>query len=406
MERYGLLGRSLSHSLSPQIHSFFGDYPYDIIEREPAQLEELFANSPYKGFNVTIPYKKTVMPLCTKLDETAVIMGSVNTVCFENGEIVGYNTDCYGFCYLLDSNGIDVCGRKTLVLGSGGASATVCTVLKERGADVTVISRTGEDNYENIANHYDARCIINTTPVGMYPNNMQAPLSLDGFEKLEAVVDIIYNPLKTALLLQAEARGVKHANGLSMLVAQGKRASELFRCTKLSDSVTENTVKNMEAQFSSVVLVGMPGCGKSTVGALLANKLGKTFLDTDALTEEAAGKSIPEIMERDGVEVFRDIEESSVAAASKTLGAVVATGGGVVLRAQNRVALRQNAKVIFLSRDIEALSTKGRPLSKNIEALQAMYAERLPLYRAVSHVEIPVQETPDATVAKIMEVLK
>lgn len=405
MKEYGLLGRSLSHSLSPQIHSFFGDYSYKLIEKEPEELSALFKSGGYKGFNVTIPYKKAVMPLCARLDESAVTMGSVNTVCFENGEAVGYNTDCYGFCYLLDSNGVEVQGKKVLVLGSGGASATVCTVLKSRGAAVTVISRGGTDNYGNIEKHYDAQCIVNTTPVGMYPNNGESPLSLDCFFALETVIDVIYNPLKTALLAQAERKGAKTVNGLSMLVAQGKRAAELFIGKALPDSLTESTVAAMENDFRNIVLVGMPGCGKSTVGALLAEKLGKPFTDTDTLVETEAGVKIPEIMKKEGVASFRDRESRAVFDVSKKLGMVIATGGGAVLRAENRVALRQNATVVFLTRDIDSLSTDGRPLSGDKDALHAMYAERLPLYRDACHVEITMGETPEQTVASIMEVL-
>ncbi len=404
MNRFGLLGRKLSHSLSPQIHSYFGDYGYELIEKEPEELAALFADGEYDGFNVTIPYKKAVIPLCTRLDESAMAMGSVNTVCFENGEAVGYNTDCDGFRYLLDSNGIDVCGKKVIVLGSGGASATVCAVLRERGAAVTVISRSGEDNYGNIEKHHDAHCIVNTTPVGMYPDNGLSPLCLDGFTALEAVVDIIYNPLKTALLLAAEERGIKCANGLSMLVAQGKRAAELFLNKALPHGLTEDTVASMQKSFTDIVLIGMPGCGKSTVGALLAERLGIGFLDTDAMVEAESGREIPQIIANDGIDAFRDMEACAVSAASKKLGVVIATGGGAVLRKENRDALRQNAFVVFLSRDIAALSTKGRPLSKSREALEAMYAERLPLYRGLCHAEIAVGESPEETAERILEV--
>ncbi len=404
MNRFGLLGRRLSHSLSPQIHSYFGDYSYTLIEKEPEELYELFKSPAYDGFNVTIPYKKEVIKYLDFVDPLAKKIGSVNTVRFINGRSYGYNTDAYGFELLL--KGIETKNKKALVLGSGGASVTVCEVLRERGAAVKVISRSGEDNYENIAKHHDAHIIVNTTPVGMYPETGVAPLSPDGFEGLEAVVDIVYNPLKTELILQAESRGIKTVNGLAMLVWQAKRAAEYFTGKAVDDTAAEKALCEIENGFTNIVLVGMPGCGKSTVGKLIAERLGRELVDTDTVTEQLAGKAIPEIIATDGVEAFRDIEAKAVATVGKRNGIVIATGGGAVLRPENRNALRQNGKIIFMERALEDLSTKGRPLSRDLDSLRAMYAQRKPIYESVSDIKTAVAATPGETAEGIMEALK
>ena len=269
MERFGLLGERLGHSLSPQIHGYFGDYPYTLIEKEKDELAAFFADAGFRAINVTIPYKKDVMAFCDELDEVSKRIGSVNTIRFDKDAVRGYNTDYFGFRYLLEKNRIPVEGRKVLVLGSGGSSVTACCVLRDMKArEVVVVSRSGENNYENLDRHADAGVIVNTTPVGMYPQNLVAPLDLARFPACEAVVDIIYNPLKTQLLLDAQRLGMIAVNGLEMLVAQGKRAAEIFFDRTLDDALIDNTVMSMAQRFCNVVLVGMPGCGKSTVGRL------------------------------------------------------------------------------------------------------------------------------------------
>lgn len=406
MERFGLLGERLGHSLSPQIHGYFGDYPYTLIEKERDALAAFFADPGYRAINVTIPYKKDVMAFCDELDEVARRIGSVNTIRFDGDAVRGYNTDYAGFRYLLENNGIAIDGRKVLVLGSGGSSVTACCVLENMLArEVVVISRSGENNYQNLDRHADAQVIVNTTPVGMFPRNLAAPLDLAQFPVCEAVVDIIYNPLKTRLLLDAEERGITAVNGLEMLVAQGKRAAEIFFNKPMDDALVESTVRSMEARFRNVVLVGMPGCGKSTVGKLLAERLGKAFLDTDALVEETAEKPIPAIIAKEGETAFRDREQAAVEEAGKQLSRVIATGGGAILREDNRRALRQNARVVFLERPLEKLATAGRPLSKGGAALGELYAQRLPLYRAVADETVAVSDDPTVTCERILEVL-
>ncbi len=406
MRRYGLLGKTLAHSLSPQIHAFFGEYAYDLIERSEDELAAFFADPSVAAMNVTIPYKKAVIPFCTDLDDVAKRIGSVNTIRFDGDIVRGYNTDYDGFAYLLERAGIAVAGKKVLVLGSGGASATVCCVLKDKGAKhVVVISRSGEDNYGNLARHDDAQVIINTTPVGMYPDTAAAPLSLEQFPNCEAVVDIIYNPLRTRLLQDAEKRGMKTANGLPMLVAQAHRAAEIFFDKALEKELIESGLRSLEHKFRNVVLVGMPGCGKSTLARLLAEALGKEAADTDALIEEKAGKSIPTIFAEQGEAAFRSLEASVVQELGKSSGKVIATGGGAIITQENRDALRQNAVVVFLERELHTLATKGRPLSKSREAIEELYKQRLPLYREAADITVRVVGTPEDTLRRIREAI-
>lgn len=406
MKRYGLLGKKLSHSLSPQIHAFFGDYPYDLIEKSEEELAALFADPPVAAMNVTIPYKKTVIPFCTKLDEVAKRIGSVNTIRFDGEAVRGYNTDYYGFSYMLKRAEISVVGKKVLVLGSGGASATVCCVLEDQQAkSVVVISRSGEHNYGNLDRHRDAEIIINTTPVGMYPETAAAPVSLSAFPNCEAVVDLIYNPLRTRLLLDAERRELKTANGLAMLVAQGHRAAEIFFNKPLDIGLIENGLRGLEQEFRNIVLVGMPGCGKSTLARLLAQTLGKEAVDTDAAVEQNAGRSIPDIFAEQGEAAFRRLEAEAVQELGKGAGKVIATGGGAILTEENRNALRQNAVVVFLERQLDTLATNGRPLSKSREAIEELYKQRLPLYREVADVTVTVTGTPEETCRRIWEAI-
>ncbi len=406
MERFGLLGRTLAHSLSPQIHAAFGDYPYDLIEKEPWDLAAFFAHCPYRAINVTIPYKKDVIPFCDEIDESAKRIGSVNTICFDDDAVRGYNTDYAGFSYLLQQNHIAVHGKKAVVLGSGGSSVTVCCVLRDLGArQVVTISRTGDDNYQNLSRHADAELIVNTTPVGMYPKNLQSPVDLALFLKCEAVVDIIYNPLKTALLLQAEQRGLIAVNGLEMLVAQGWRAAELFHRKPFADTLVQTTVAAIERDFRNVVLVGMPGCGKSTLMPLLAEKLGKQGIDTDALVEQLSKCTIPTLFQQQGEAVFRDWESRAVYCAGRQNGQIIATGGGAVLRQKNRQALRQNGVVVFLDRPLEKLATAGRPLSHSDEAVKKLFQQRLPLYREVSDVRVTVSDNAEQTLQNVIEAL-
>ena len=282
----GLLGRKLGHSYSPAIHSQLGEYEYSLFEVEPDDLPHFLNNSQFDGINVTIPYKKSVIPYCSKLSEIALRIGSVNTIVRDNsGQLVGHNTDYFGFHYMLKKTGLSVQNKKVLVLGSGGASQTVCAVLRELQAKPVIISRTGAYNYKNISCHADASLIVNTTPVGMYPNNCESPVDLSDFSNLEGVLDLIYNPIQTTLLMQAKARGLISANGLWMLIAQAKESAEWFSGRSIDDGVIERIYESINKQTKNIVLIGMPGSGKSTVGKLLAAACHKEFVDSDCEAE-------------------------------------------------------------------------------------------------------------------------
>ena len=301
----GLLGRKLGHSYSPQIHGRLGDYSFTLFEKEPEELEDFLRNSDWSGINVTIPYKKDVIPYLDALSPIAEKLGAVNCIVRRDGKLTGHNTDYFGFQCMVRSSGLDVTGKKVLVLGTGGASKPVISALEDFGANVISISRSGENNYSNLHRHADAAVIVNATPVGMYPNTGVSPVDLSLFPDLEGVLDIVYNPARTQLLLDAEARGLVAVNGLLMLVAQAKEAAEWFLTSQLDDSLIYEIHTTLRRQMENIVLVGMPGCGKSTVGKALAEKLGKTFVDADETIVELAGKPIPEIFADDGEDVFR-----------------------------------------------------------------------------------------------------
>ena len=405
---FGLLGRKLGHSYSPQIHSLLDDYEYPLYEKEPDKIAEFMASSSFDGMNVTIPYKETVVPYMSGLSDAAKKIGSVNTVTrLPDGTLYGENTDYYGFSYLLEDAEFDIKGKKVVVLGNGGASKTVVCVCRDKGArEIAVISRRSEtDNYENISKHADADYIINTTPVGMYPNNGESPIDLSLFKSCKGVADLIYNPSKTRLILEAEALNIPAVNGLVMLCAQAVKAAESFTKTEFEKGKTNEILSILEKQMKNIVLVGMPGCGKSTAGKLLSQKLGREFVDTDSLIVENEKMPIPEIFEKHGEEYFRNSEAQAVSEAGKMSGKIIATGGGAILRDENKTALRQNSVVVFLNRDISTLSTDGRPLSKT-NKLQEMYNIRLPHYKAISDLNIEVDSDPEVTVERILKGLE
>ena len=385
---YGLLGERLGHSFSPQIHRDLAGYDYQLLPTPPEAVEGLFARRAFQGLNVTIPYKRTVMPLCDEIDPRAAAIGAVNTVVNQNGRLTGYNTDIDGFLYMARRAGVDMAGKKVVILGSGGTSRTARAAAGELGArEIITVSRHGEDNYQNLSRHADAQVLVNTTPVGMYPNWGQSPVSLESFPALEGVLDVVYNPLRTALLLQAEERGLPCPCGLPMLVAQAKRAAELFTGRNIDDSRTEAVLHGLREQLTSIVLIGMPGCGKTTVGRALAGKLGRTFVDLDEEIVRRAGTSIPEIFAREGEAGFRERESALVREFGERTGLVVSTGGGVVTRRENYIPLKQNGLLLHLRRDPAALPTDGRPLSQ-ATAPEELWRRRAPLYAAFADGEI------------------
>lgn len=401
----GLLGRHLGHSYSPQIHKMLADYSYTLFEKEPEEIEHFLKSGDFCGINVTVPYKKEVIPFLDELSPVAARLGAVNTIIRKNGELIGHNTDYFGFLTMVKESGLDVSGKKVLILGSGGASNTASAVLGELGSRVVIISRSGENNYQNLHLHADTALIVNTTPIGMYPNNGVSPIDLDLFPRLEAVLDVVYNPSRTQLLLDAEKRGLIAMNGLLMLVAQAKEAAEWFSSSQIHDSVISSIHHTLKNQMENIILIGMPGCGKSSVGKLLAAKLGKTFVDADEDLVTRAGRSIPEIFARDSEAGFRKLETEILADLGRKSGLVIATGGGCVTQARNYPLLHQNGTIFCLARQLDKLPVDGRPLSQATKA-EEMYRIRKPFYEAFADHMIDNNGAPEAAVGQIIRILE
>lgn len=402
---YGLLGRTLSYSFSPRIHKALGGYSYVLFEKEPEELADFLQNGEFNGLNVTIPYKKAVIPYLQELSPIAKRLGAVNTIVRRiDGTLIGHNTDYSGFSAMVAKTGIWVAGKKALVLGSGGASNTAVAVLEELGAKVIVISRTGENNYNNLELHQDAALIVNATPVGMFPNVDDTPLSLDGFPVLEAVLDLNYNPSHTQLLLDAESRGLIAENGRLMLVAQAKESAEWFTGTTIPDSKIIEVHKELSSQMENIVLIGMPGCGKSTVAKLLAQEMQRPVVDADEEIVRLAGCSIPEIFAKSGEDAFRKLETQVLRELGKQSGKIIATGGGCVTREENYPLLHRNGKIIWLTRDLNKLPADGRPLSQ-ITKIETMFALRKPMYRRFADHIVSNDGSPEETVTAIRRLL-
>ncbi len=378
MAKFGLIGKTLKHSYSKKIHPLLGDYSYQMIELLPEQVGEFVKSGYLDGFNVTIPYKKDVIPFLDVVDERAKKIGAVNTIVKKDGKLMGFNTDFDGMRYMLSRAGIDLKDKNVLILGSGGTSNTSRAVAEFLGAKkISTLSRTGEINYENYkikAN--DSQVIINTTPVGMYPDNYNCLIDLSAFPGLIGVADVVYNPATTMLLYQAKNLGVKYTNGFPMLVAQAKYAMELFLDKSVSDDVIEPIIKTLSAENQNVILVGMPGSGKTTIGKALAEKLNKEFIDTDQEIERRENRTIPEIFASSGEEYFRNIESQVLKDVGKLAGKIISTGGGVIKNKDNYFPLMQNGKIFWIDRKVESLVTDGRPLSKDLETVKKLYLER------------------------------
>ena len=402
----GLLGGKLGHSFSPQIHGALADYRYTLCEKTPEELDDFLKNGDFTGLNVTIPYKKTVIPYCAELSDQARKIGAVNTIVRRpDGTLLGHNTDYFGFAYLLRQSGIAVAGKKCLVLGTGGASVTVQAVLREQGAQVVVLSRSGPENYDHLERHADAALIVNATPVGMYPNTGVSPIKLIFFPNLEGVLDLIYNPARTQFLLDAEKLGVPGWNGLSMLVAQAKESAEWFTGKAIPDERIGEIYARLRRETENLIIIGMPGSGKTTVGRLLAQATGKNFVDVDEAIIRTAGMSIPEIFAASGENGFRKIETAVLSRLGKGSGQVIATGGGCVTRAENYPLLHQNGRILRLRRDIGKLPKDGRPLSLAND-LPEMAAQREPLYAAFADLTFDNNGALDNTLKTILEAIQ
>ena len=403
---YGLIGEKLGHSYSQMIHARLADYRYELKEVATERLDAFIEARNFRGLNVTIPYKQAVMKHCAELSPEAMEVGSVNTLIVRpDGSLYGHNTDIDGFIYMLRRGEIDPAGAKAVILGSGGTSLTARAALTRLGArEIVTVSRKGPVDYAALyAEHADAEILVNATPVGMYPKNGASPVELDRLPKVRGVADVIYNPEKTALILAAQAKGIPAVSGLSMLVAQAREAAELFAGHAIPAGRVEDIVSEIGAQTLNLILVGMPGCGKSTLGQAVAAALQREFVDCDAEIVRRAGKSIPEIFAQDGEGAFRALESGVLADVCRGHGLVISTGGGAVLRAENRDAMRQNGRVCLIRRALALLPRDGRPLSASEDAVARLWEARRAAYETAADFPVENDGTVEEAAEKIRE---
>lgn len=391
---YGLIGERLPHSFSREIHSMISDYDYRLCEISRDGLDAFMKQRDFRAINVTIPYKESVIAYLDEIDPDASRCGAVNTVINRGGRLIGYNTDIYGMGALADRIGISFEDKLVLILGTGGTSKTAAALAASRGAAKVVrVGRTGRDDsvtYEYAYEHFSAAdVIINTTPCGMFPNVDLSPIALDRFGSLSGVIDAVYNPLRTVLISEAESRGIPAEGGLYMLVSQALRASELFLDKKYDDSLCDRIFNDIQRSKENIVLIGMPGAGKTTIGTLIASRLGRPLIDTDEMIVDREGMSIPEIFKNHGEEYFRDAESRATAEAAALTGAVISTGGGVPLRDENIKRLKRSGRIIYIDRPLSMLlPTADRPLSSDYEALRRRYEERRGIYESCADARI------------------
>lgn len=409
--KYGLIGEHLKHSYSCEIHAQIADYEYELHEIPPSGLGGFLKKREFNAINVTIPYKQDVIPYLDEISDTAKRIGAVNTIVNRNGRLYGDNTDFAGMLALARHIGVDMKGRKVLILGTGGASKTGHALAEYMGAEsVYYVSRSGKDGsitYEQaVTEHSDAQIIINATPVGMFPKQDGRPIDISAFPKLEGVIDAIYNPLRTNLILDAQERGIPAEGGLYMLSAQAVHASAVFRDIPLDESLVDKAFKSVKNDKQNIVLIGMPSSGKTTVGRILAEKCGKQLADTDEYIVRKIGMPISDFFAKFGEAEFRRIEKETVAELSATGGRIIATGGGAVLDAENVRALKQNGVLVFLDRRPENLvATDDRPLASRRSALEKLYTERYDIYCAAAELHIDANTTPEAEADAILKEL-
>ncbi len=408
----GLIGEHLSHSYSKIIHEMIMDYRYELIELKPDEVEQFFINRNFDALNVTIPYKSTVIPYLDEISEDAKKIGAVNTVVNQNNKLIGYNTDVYGFEYTLKYFKIQVKGKKVIVLGNGGASKAVVPVLKQLGAskillvkkNISLETITYEQCYQE---HNDAQVIINASFVGMYPNSYECPIDLVHFNNLESVVDCIYNPLNTKLVLDARQKNVQAVGGLMMLVAQAVKAIEYFNHIEIDKKVIENVYNKISNEKANLVLIGMPGCGKSSIAKMLAKNLNRQWIDIDQLIESEIKMPIKDYFERYGEEAFREIETKCTKECSKHTNCVISCGGGIIKKHENMISLMMNGTIIYVDRDIEKLAiTKDRPLSKDLNQVKKLYNERIELYRKYAQTTVENNSSIHDAVRKCIKIVK
>lgn len=403
--KFGLLGRTLGHSFSPRIHSALGNTNYELFEREPSQLQEFFADPELQGINITIPYKVNALEACDVVDPRAERIGCVNTMVRKDGKWYGYNTDYDGFVFTLQHAGIDVSGKECIILGDGASSATVHVALEDLGAkNIVHLSRKTAPFYGDAPNYYEtAQIIINCTPIGMYPHNPANLIDITQFSKLEGVVDLIYNPRRTILLLQAEMMEIPHCDGLPFLVAQGVEAANHFQGESFGTKEIEQILRDMRREKENIILIGMPGVGKTTVGKALGEEMGRTCVDVDHELEKEIGDISTYITEQ-GEPAFREKEAEMIAKFGTQTGLIISTGGGCVTVPKNFAHLRQNGRIYQLTQPVENLSTSGRVLSSGgIERLRELEATRTPMYESFAQCIVEHNRNAPETVATILE---
>ena len=408
--RYGLIGEKLGHSFSKDIHERIADYTFDLIPLSKEEFKTFMEKKEFTALNVTIPYKKDVIPYLDEMDEHAKAIGAVNTIVNRDGKLKGYNTDFTGFLYMVKKHNVHMEGKKVLIIGNGGASAAIQAVVQHESAGsmviVDVVPGNGAISYDEMfSSHLDAEIIINTSPIGMYPRIGNAPIDISMFHKCEAVLDVIYNPILTRLCFEAQEMDIKRVNGLEMLIAQAKQSVEFFLDKSIDDQIIDDIYQDMLRERCNIVLIGMPSAGKTTIGKMLENRMQKEFIDLDDIIIEKAGKSIPEIFEESGEAGFRAIETEAAIEVSKLNNKIIATGGGTIKHKVNMDYLRQNGITIFIDRDVDKLisSDPNRPLSKSSDALAKMHAERLPLYQKYAAYVAVNNSDIKSTVTEIVE---
>ena len=403
---YGLIGKKLSHSFSKVIHESIMDYEYALKELNEDELDSFMKKKDFRAINVTIPYKNEVIKYLDEIDDSVKKIGACNVVVNNDGILKGYNSDYFGLRSLILKNDISITNKKCLILGSGGTSKTVYWVLKDLGAkELIFVSRTKKEGcvtYDEAYELKDVNIIINTTPKGMYPNNDELIIDLNRFDKLDGVVDVIFNPLRTRLIRQAMAKGIKNAGGLYMLVAQAVKAIEYFKNITLDEKLIDQVYTKILKEKENIVLIGMPGCGKSTI----AKALNKEMVDVDEYITLNYQRSPKEIIEEDGEKAFRDIESACVKKLSMSSGLVISCGGGVVVREENIDYLKQNGLIIYIDRDLDKISlSDDRPLSSNSEALRALYDKRKDLYNKYYDIKIENNGSVKEAIDKINELI-
>ena len=406
---YGLIGEHLPHSFSPEIHKRIGDYKYEIKELAPSEVEDFLKKGDFKGINVTIPYKQKVIPFLDEIDDAAKKIGAVNTIVNRGGKLFGYNTDFGGLCALIEKNGVPVSGKKAIIFGNGGTSHTAEAALKSLGAQTVLKTDLFPfdgviTNEEAVLKHSDAEFIINTTPCGMFPNLDSAAFEPKDFKNLKGLIDVVYNPLSTKLVQKARAEGIRAQGGLYMLVMQAILAAEHFFDTKIPKEKAESIYLDILRMKKNIVLIGMPGCGKTTVGNLLSKELNMPLFDSDALIIEKTKREISDIFEKDGEAFFRNLEQEAILELSGKTGSIIATGGGAVLKKENIENLSKNGKIYFIDRPLENLvPTADRPTASSIEAIKRRYEERYEIYKKSADSIICADCSPEEVLRKIKE---